>query len=148
MAAIALAVAVALALAIVAGCDEAGPSGGSGGPHPATLAGTSWSILSAAGRPAVPGSNPTIAFADSAARGSGGCNSFGGAYRYDPASGALAFAELGMTAMACAEPNRNDFETLFVQVLQRVDSSGIDPDGHLILAGPAGQIVLIRLVEG
>src|SRR4051794_1654824 len=82
---------IALLLLLMA-CDSAdGPPNPSAGPHPADLERTSWSVLSAGGLAAVPGSNPTVAFRDGRVGGSGGCNSYGGSYQYDPTSGRVVF---------------------------------------------------------
>jgi heat shock protein HslJ len=140
---------VVLGLAVsvaVVGCDASeAPSGPrSPGGSPTALAGTSWIVASVAGRiPPVRGSEPTIAFDATQARGSGGCNQFGGRYAYDPISGGLRFDELGMTAMACAERPRNDYETLFMQTLTRVDHATLGPDGGLTLTGAGGRIDLV-----
>ncbi len=47
-----------------------------------------------------------------------------------------------MTAMACAEPARNDIEGLFTQALNQAATASIDPQGRLVLSGPGGDIVL------
>lgn len=135
----ALALLLSVAFMLVA-CDV-----GTGSPpapvdgHPATLAGTSW-VVSAIGGVATPrDSMPTIAFDASTARGSGGCNSFGGSYRYQPATGELQFHDLGMTAMACAEPARNQVETAFMMAIgQPFLIATLQPDGHLVLASQGG----------
>jgi heat shock protein HslJ len=110
--------------------------------HPTTLTGTVWRVVAVNGRPAIPGSEPTAAFAAAEVKGSAGCNSYGGRYLYDPATGAIAFRDLGMTAMACAEPARNEIETLFAQAINQAISASIDPEGRLVLSGPGGEIVL------
>jgi heat shock protein HslJ len=136
---------VALAVAFV-GCDasETPPGSGSPGDHPATLAGTSWIVAAVNGQaPPIRGSEPAIAFDGTTARGSGGCNQFGGRYAYDPVTGRLRFDELGMTAMACAERPRNDYETLFMQSLARVEGATLAQDGGLTLTGAGARIDLI-----
>ena len=75
-------------------------------------------------------------------RGSGSCNSYGGAYRFDSATGQIEFQNLGMTAMACAEQARNEYEGVFSAALVRASSASFDSDGRLVLSGPAGRIVL------
>jgi heat shock protein HslJ len=110
--------------------------------HPTTLAGTIWRVVSINGRPPVAGSEPTAVFAAAEVKGSAGCNSYGGQYQYDASSGAIAFSDLGMTAMACAEPARNDVEALFTQAINQAASASIDPEGRLVLSGPGGEIVL------
>lgn len=110
--------------------------------RPTTLTGTAWRVVSVNGRPPVAGAEPTAAFAATEVRGSAGCNSYGGQYTYEPSTGAIAFRDLGVTAMACAEPARNDFEGLFTRAINQANSASIDPEGRLVLSGPGGEIVL------
>ena len=136
---------VAVSVAAV-GCDasETPPGSSSPGGHPATLAGTSWIVAAVNGQaPPIRGSEPAIAFDGTTARGSGGCNQFGGRYAYDPVTGQLRFDELGMTAMACAERPRTDYEAAFFQTLAKVDLATFAPDGGLTLTGPGGRIDLV-----
>ena len=140
-----LLVVLALVAAVSVGCD-AGTGGPPSGPidgHPTTLAGSTWLVTSIGGAPITIGDGPTIAFAETEVRGSGGCNHLGGEYRYDPGSGLLEFGNLGMTAMACAEPERNEVESRFLQALGR---PGIivtmAPEGHVILAAANDRIEL------
>jgi heat shock protein HslJ len=88
----------------------------------------------------------TISFAATAVRGSGGCNQFGGTYQYDAATGRIAFAELGMTAMACAENQRMELEAAYVQALGRATQVDVDADRHLVLSGPSGVVVLAAML--
>jgi heat shock protein HslJ len=130
---------VLLAGLAFAACDDAHL--GSDG-HPNSLMGSAWRVVTINGRPPVPGGEPTAIFAAAEVKGSSGCNSYGGRYSYDPGTGAFAFENLGMTAMACAEPARNEIETLFVQTINLVTSASIDPQGRLVLSGPGGEVVL------
>jgi heat shock protein HslJ len=141
------ALATALIALLVAAC---GGSGGSASPlHedppccPATLAGTNWGVVSVAGRPSVPASTPFIGFTADRVQGTGGCNSFGGAYTYDPTTGALTLGELMMTLMGCIGP-QGDFETVFVNALQGPQQvmQTADGSGDLVFEGPKGRIVL------
>ena len=132
---------VALVLAACGG-DEA-PSGPVDG-HPTTLAGTSWTVVAINGIQVGRGAQPAFGFNGTVARGSGGCNTFGGSYRYEPTTGELRFSELGMTAMACAEPARTQAETAFMQVLGQPSLiASIQPDGHLVLTGAGGRLDLV-----
>jgi heat shock protein HslJ len=110
--------------------------------RPTTLTGTVWRVVAVNGRPPVGGAEPTAAFGAAEVKGSAGCNSYGGQYAYDQSTGAIAFRELGMTAMACVEPARNDFEVLFTRAINQATSASIDPEGRLVLTGPGGEIVL------
>jgi heat shock protein HslJ len=110
--------------------------------RPNTLAGSAWRVVSVNGRPPVAGSEPTAIFAATDVKGSAVCNSYGGQYAYDPSTGAIAFRDLAMTAMACVEPARNDVEGAFTLAINQATSASIDPGGRLVLAGPGGEIVL------
>ena len=137
-----LALVTFLSIALAA-CVGDGPPADPANGHPATLAGTSWTITAIGGTATAPPNAPTIAFGASQAQGSGGCNQFGGRYRYDPTTGALRFDEMGMTAMACLEPARNAVETALLQVLgQPFLVVELASDGHLVVAGGAGRLDL------
>ena len=139
------AVLLVLVAAVLAGaCDSAAPaSEPPAGGHPATLSGTSWAVSSVGGVAPVAGSVPALAFTATRVQGNGGCNQLGGDYAYDPATGQLRFGQLSMTAMACAEQPRNDFETRFVRALGPVLLVTTGANGDLVLSGPGGQIVLV-----
>lgn len=121
------------------GADDPDPTAVDG--HPATLAGTAWRVVSIAGQRPPAGSEPAIAFDATTAKGSGGCNTFSGTYRYER-TGALAFLDLAMTAMACLEAPRNELETAFMRTLGSVNLASVDALGRLVLSGPAGEIRL------
>jgi len=136
---------VVLVLALIAAaCDaETSPSAPRSG-HPATLAGTSWTIASVDGQPhPAGGADPTIAFDGALATGFAGCNDFTGRYAYDPATGRLQWDGLGINLVGCADDARAVFEMRFFDALGRVDLVGENPDGELVLSGPLGQIVLV-----
>jgi heat shock protein HslJ len=141
---------VALVFALAACGGEAGPSG----PPPSaggtvSLADTAWTVISVAGRPPVPGAVPSVTFSADAITGSGGCNSFGGRYQFEPSSGRIAIRDLGMTAMGCVQAGVGEFETAFVQALGAATEAGLDPAGQLVLSGPSGRIILARpLAQG
>ena|SRR2546426_8527666 len=129
-------------LLLVGACDEAGtPPDGSARPHPSSLEGSRWSVVSVGGLAPVPGAEPTIAFSGPRVNGSGGCN-LGGEYQYDSATGELAFGNLAMTAMGCLDARRNTFEGNFFKALAAVTVAETAPDGRLVLDGAAGAIVL------
>jgi heat shock protein HslJ len=133
-------------------CDDAAPADPNRPGVPATIAGTSWRVVSVGGRAPVAGSVPTITFEGARVTGDSGCNFFGGSYQYDAGSGRISFENLGMTARACAEARRNEFETVFTLALQQVERVSVDIGGLLTLSGPGGAIVLEadpqRAVEG
>ena len=138
------AIAVALIALLVAACGGPGGSPSVEGVPPvapATLAGTNWGVVSVGGKPSVPASTPFIGFTADRAQGTGGCNSFGGPYTYDPTTGTLTFGDLMMTLMACIGP-QGDFESVLFAALQgplQVSQAG---DGNLVIDGPTGKILL------
>jgi heat shock protein HslJ len=135
---------------LVAACDDAGPAppAGSPGPPAAAFVGPLWSTISVRGQPPVPGSEPTITFARERLQGTGGCNQLSGRYRYDEASGTIAFEDLAMTAMACVDNRTMAFESAFAQALTQATRVDRDADGRLHLSGPGGEIVLAATIEG
>jgi heat shock protein HslJ len=137
------AVVAALAIAL-AGCSTLYDPPPSLGDGPATLVGTTWRVVSVAGRAPIAGAVPTAVFAADRVTGSGGCNSYFGRYRYDPVSGQIEFGEMGATAMACLDGPRNDFETAYFQALGKVTRVAVDAFGRMQLSGPGGEIVLER----
>jgi len=144
---------VATLVVLLTACGApATPTDGSVGPRLGALTGTTWRVVTVNGRVPVPGAEPTAAFTATHVTGSGGCNHYGGAYALDASTGTIVFREMGMTAMACAEAPKNDYETLFTQTMRQATSAAIDPAGRLVLSGPAGQVVLVldqqRAVEG
>ena len=110
--------------------------------HPTALTGTAWRVVWINGQAPGAGSEPTAVFSSTDVKGSAGCNSYGGHYDYDPATGRLALRDLGMTAMLCAEQERNRVEAAFTNALGKAASASIDPAGRLVLSGPGGEIVL------
>jgi heat shock protein HslJ len=138
-----LLLAVLLAGLTLIGCSAAPDTSDPGGGRPAGLAGTAWRVVAVGARVPAAGAEPTIVFADGAMSGSGGCNHFGGQYRYDPATGHFKVNELGMTAMGCLEPGRNEMEAAFLQALGGATAVGLDDAGRLLIAGPGGPIVLV-----
>ena len=147
-----LAVVMAVLMTLVACSTEPGPSGSDPVGRPAALMGTAWRVVSVDGRAPNPGAVPTATFSADRVTGSGGCNTYGGRYRYDPTTGHLEMQDLGMTLMACVEAARNDFETMFFRTLGQVNLATVDLTGRMTLRGPGGVIVLEvepqRAVEG
>ena len=99
---------IVLAALLAAACGGSAASASpSGAAHPPTLAGTNWGVVSVAGRASVAGQHPVHQLhGGSRRRAPAGCNSFGGDFTYDPATGTLRFGELGMTLMLCMGPQR------------------------------------------
>jgi heat shock protein HslJ len=109
--------------------------------HPATLAGTTWRLLSIQGRPVPAIPEVTLAFDGDRISGNGGCNSFGGQFTYEPATGALAVSGLLSTMRACAEAARNDIEAAYLEALSGAAMASLDSNGHLVLTGSAAELV-------
>jgi heat shock protein HslJ len=126
-----------LSVFVLAGCGEAG-----GSTPPLTLAGTTWRAVSVAGRSPVADREPTISFEADQVRGSGGCNQFGGSY--SDVDGVLVVGELTMTLMGCPDPI-GSIETAFMGTLTALKSASIDDSGRLVLDGPGGQVLLVRV---
>ena len=143
---------VVVALLAVACGPPVAPSATGQEGLPAGLAGTAWKVVSVGGRVPTVGAEPTATFSADRVTGSGGCNTYGGGYQYDPSSGRIQMHDLGATLMACVEAARNDFETAYFQALGRVDQLALDATGRMTLGGPGGVIVLVadrqRAVEG
>ena len=133
---------IALASVLALGCFAPEEPPSTGAPRPAALVGTGWRVVLVNGRAPVAGREPTLAFEAERVGGSGGCNQFGGRYRYDPASGAFQITDAAMTAMGCAERAVNEFEGGFMVALPKTTTAGLDLTGRLLLLGPGTEIVL------
>ena len=110
--------------------------------RPTTLAGSAWRVVAINGRPPVLGSEPTAVFAAAEVKGSSGCNSYSGGYRYDAATGAIEFGDMISTTAACAEPGRMEVERAFSTAMSQATSVSIDPQGRLLLSGTGWEMVL------
>ena len=110
--------------------------------RPTSLAGTAWTLASMQGRRPPAGSAVTIAFEPDRVSGESGCNSYGGGYTYDPATGAIRIGDLGSTKRACVEPARNELEAAFLETLGSIAVVSVDPDGQLVLSGAGAELVL------
>ena len=110
--------------------------------HPATLVGTTWQLVSVAGVAATAGATASLSFGATEVRGTSTCSDFGGAYQYDPATGAFRIPSLVSTKRACLDPGFNGLESAFFAALRDATAAGMDPDGRLVLGGPRGGAVL------
>jgi heat shock protein HslJ len=126
----------------LAACDEAERDA-----RPSNLTGSAWQVVAINGRAPILKGEPTMIFAAAEVKGSAGCNSYGGRYSYDPSTGSIAFAEFSMTAMACQEGARNDYESLFTTSIGKVTAASMDPNGRLVLSGPATEIILAVMAQ-
>jgi heat shock protein HslJ len=135
--------ALSIAIAVVGVAAACGP-GAEGSPPPSqppgSLAGTAWRVVSIDGVAPVAGRAPTIAFGPVNVSGSGGCNTYGGPYRYE--AGSIQFGDLAMTAMGCIGPI-GPMEAAFMKVLSTATSASVDSQAQLVLDGPAGKLILV-----
>ncbi|MBN1642098.1 MAG: META domain-containing protein [Anaerolineae bacterium] len=91
--------------ALVAGCTAQGAQP-SGGAAPYDLGGSEWVLVELDGQPVLAGVEVTARFVNgNEIGGSAGCNSYGGAFRADPAAGRFATDRLAQTEMACLSPD-------------------------------------------
>jgi len=134
-----LVVLVAAVLLAAAACAGAPPVPS---PSPIVLEGTSWrAILVDGGRPVV-GAEPTVAFGGARVQGTDGCNSYGGDVVFTGSGFHL--GEIASTLILC-EGQVGVISGAFLTILGDVKRIGMI-DGRLVLAGPAGEIVLVPVV--
>lgn len=97
------------------------------------LEGTEWGLSELEGAPVPEGVQATLVLegAGSRASGSGGCNSFAGAYRLEGAS--LTFGDLAITGVRCAGPPA-EVERAYLRTLGRVGGYRLTGDGLQLLA--------------
>lgn len=108
---------------------------------PATLANTSWEMVSINGRAVPGGERYRVEFGTDRISGKAGCNSFGGAYRVG--RDGFQAGPLAMTRMACPGPAM-EHEQAFARLLAgRVRL--LYPQGDLVMRGTAGEVRLRRL---
>jgi heat shock protein HslJ len=132
---------VVVALFILTGCAAEPPASLTRVSHPTSLAGTTWRLLSIQGGPVPATPELTLAFDGDRVSGNGGCNSFGGQFTYEPATGALALSSLLSTMRACLEAARNDVESTYLKALQGATVANMDSAGHLVLTGSGPELV-------
>jgi heat shock protein HslJ len=142
-------VAATVSVLLVA-CDESAPPAPAASPGPPASAfiGPRWSAIAVRGEAPVPGAEPTMTFGETQVQGTGGCNQFSGTYRYDAATGTIAFGSLAMTAMGCIDNRINAIESHFAEVIGRATRLDLDADGRLHVSGPSGEVILAKMVEG
>jgi heat shock protein HslJ len=90
-----------LLVVLLAGCAGT-PGATSPDPNPASVEGRTFLSTKVEGQVLVPGSRIRLGFENGSVSGSGGCNTFGGAYRID--DGRLATDQMFTTEMACDQP--------------------------------------------
>ncbi len=86
----------------------------------------------------VPGSAPTLAFADGRVSGNSGCNTFGGAYKISAHDG-IEIGPLQSTLASCADPAISTQERQYTAALQLAQTYRVT-GGELTLFRPGGTI--------
>jgi heat shock protein HslJ len=110
--------------------------------HPASLAGTTWRLLSIQGRPVPVGPDVTLTFDDAGrVSGNGGCNGFGGQFTYEPATGAISVSRRVSTLRECLQAARTDLESAYLVALAGAAVATTDSDAHLVLGGSGAELV-------
>jgi heat shock protein HslJ len=132
-----LATALVLAAMALVACSP----GHEGQMGSASLEGTHWVLLTLNGRSPLAGTAITAEFLEDQITGHSGCNSYFGPYTVD--GGALRFDEIGMTAMACLEPEGVMVqETTYIEALRNVAGYRLAGD-RLEMLGRSGEVVLV-----
>lgn len=105
---------------------------------PASLDGTSWTLVEGTDITIPDDTEMTIAFEAGRTSGSGGCNRFMGSY--DQAGEQISLGRLASTRMACAEEVMSA-ERAYLSALESVTSSSAT-GGVLVLSDSSGQALL------
>ncbi len=114
------------------------------GGEPAALLHGAWMIAEIDGKPAVPGSKPTVEFgADGKLNGNGSCNRFFGSYALTGEG--LTVGDLGSSMMMCDQPLM-DQEMMVLEILKGLGGFAIGEDGALILRANDGRTITARPV--
>jgi heat shock protein HslJ len=136
------AILVALALLVAVAC--------SGGDE---LDGTSWQAVQLGPRPTVPDVVSTIAFQDGEVSGSGGCNTYSGAYvaraaggAYGPEESTISITNVGGTEMACEELVMAQ-EAAFYDALTSASTYSLVVDRLELLDGDEILVAFVRVED-
>jgi hypothetical protein len=138
---------LALVVIALAGCGLAPDPDPSVAPHPdpdrlTTLAGTSWTLLSVNDLAVGLDPPPRLKATAKALILDGACNELSTAYRFDPATGALAVEGGGTTLVGCSGQAEAIDDAAF-RALDQLAFASIDAKGRLVLSGPGGKLVLL-----
>jgi heat shock protein HslJ len=132
-----LATALALAAIMLVACAP----GHGGQTDSASLEGTHWVLLTLNGRSPLVGTIITAEFLEDQITGYSGCNSYFGPYAVDGST--LQFEEMGLTAMACLEPQGVMVqETTYIEVLRDVAGYRLAGD-RLEMLGRSSEVMLV-----
>ncbi len=119
--------------ALVIACDAFTDDNANGG-----IGGTSWTVVTINGGPAVPDARPTMVFEfDGSLSGTGGCNQYSGSFRTD--GDRITVRDLASTMMAC-EAGVMAQEQAFSAALGGATTWHLTEQGDLELDG-SGRIV-------
>lgn len=104
------------------------------------LNGSSWTLNSYRKSRLIEGTSFTLTFESGLVQGNAGCNSFFGSYAED--QNRIAFSDLGMTEMACMEPEGlMDQEQDLLTALGNGDTFELS-DGRLIISTEEGEMLI------
>jgi heat shock protein HslJ len=126
-----LVLAILLAGLLLAACAPAGSG-------QAELDGTQWQLTTINGEKVaemLAGRAVTIRFEGAEAGGSAGCNTYGGSYEADAASGSISFSDLFATLMACEDEAVMQLEASFLEALNNASNYEIEGDTLRFFAG-------------
>ncbi|KQV91176.1 hypothetical protein ASD15_03765 [Massilia sp. Root351] len=126
-----MAATAAVVLAFASGCSTTPAA-----PPSAALTGTSWQLADLGGQPA---GKQSLQFDSSKGMvsGSGGCNSFTGAYQWSGKS--LKMGPLASTRRACTDESASRQENAYLQALDATRTWQVEGK-TLILSGDSGQV--------
>ncbi|OWU82387.1 META domain-containing protein [Phaeobacter sp. 22II1-1F12B] len=114
----------------------------SGTPPAPELTGREWLVEDIDGNGVIDNARTTLIFdGEGRVHGSGGCNSYTGAYEID--GDQLSLGPVASTRKACV-PALGDQEAKFFAALNEVERFEISPTGALILTGPNGHSIKAR----
>ena len=129
-----------IVLGLLVGACSTG-AGSSGDP----LEGTSWELYAIRKSKPIPGSHISASFEDGQISGTSGCNTYFGAYEVD--GGRITISTLGMTEMACMEPEGvMEQEIMILEYLSAAQTFQLQED-QLMIFRPDGE-ALTFIPEG
>jgi heat shock protein HslJ len=113
---------------------------GNGQEEPIRLDGTSWVLVALNGDSPLEGTTITAEFAEGEISGSSGCNSYFGSYTLN--GNGLEFGMMGMTEMACMEPQGvMEQESAYLETLRSITQVRLAGD-QLEMMDESGDVVL------
>ena len=115
-----------------------------GGTGSDPLNNTSWELAALGEQSPLAGTTISLSFEDGLARGTSGCNSYGGAYQVN--GDKIEFQEFEATLMACLDTGVMEQETAYLRSLgeaQRFELS----EGQLQIFGPDGEALTFVPVQ-